>query len=590
VSSIQESIRGVRTDHLASVIDAVRSLEQRAGEISDTIRIHFLRNYTVEPLEPFLKLHLYRSGLRPVISFGDYGAMRQEVLAVDSLLHRTRPEIIVVATVQDSFLSPVASVQEVDEHAVMLAGLIADLLPRTSATLMVNLMMPPLRSANGIDTTSKTYDPVSALNAVIMGAASEAPSRVIPVDLARLLQIVGENDGIDYRYWYLSRSPFKPKLLDLYAREIAKVGRALTGRTKKCIIFDCDNTLWGGNLGDDGPAGIQLEPHAYPGCVYYEAQQILAEFGRRGVMLAACSKNDERDVLAMLENHPYSRVKPAMLSAWRINWNDKAANVAALIEELRIGADRVVFLDDDAHECELVQGLLPDVRVLRVPERLSTYPRLLVEDGLFDTVSRSQEDVRRPQMLAEDRLRSRARAQFADIDEYFVSLKQVARVRRVPPENVSRVAQLTQKTNQFNLTTRRYSEAEICRLLDDGQVRVFELSVSDRLGDSGLTGVCIVHIDGDTATIDTFLLSCRILGRRLELAFAETCIAAVEREFHIRIWQAWYRPTTKNAQVAGFWERIGFHKAGTVDRAADYRIAVSDRQRSDYAPIHVEEG
>ncbi|MBK8286571.1 MAG: hypothetical protein IPK97_17850 [Ahniella sp.] len=309
-------------------------------------------------------------------------------------------------------------------------------------------------------------------------------------------------------------------------------------------------------VGEDGVDGIQLDGHQYPGRAFVDFQTTVLHLAERGVMVTLCSKNNEGDVFEVLDKHPWSRIKRAHLAGWRINWNDKASNIVELAEELNLGLDSFVFIDDNPVECGLITQMLPQVTVLQVPKKLHELPALLLRDGLFDTLRFTEEDRKRAQLYQGESQRKSARGSFDSIDAYLQSLQTVAVINRASAASIPRIAQLTQKTNQFNLTTRRYSEQDIEAFIADPDAAVYSLTVRDRFGVLGLVGAqLIVGWRSDGTGRLTLLMSRRVLGRRLEDAMIGYCFA------EIRATRSGGRdgkpsiPTAKNAQVADFWPR-----------------------------------
>jgi len=328
------------------------------------------------------------------------------------------------------------------------------------------------------------------------------------------------------------------------------------------VAADCDNTLWGGIVGEDGRQGIQLDPHEYPGNIHHAFQRQLVQLVRQGVLLVLCSKNNEADVLEVIDQHPGCFIRREHLSGWRINWQDKARNLEELAAELNLGLDSFVFIDDSPVECGLVRQLLPMVDVLQAPKRVYRLPELLRDYSGFFRLVVTEEDRRRTAQYQAQRQREAERSHAGSLTDYLAGLGLVAEIGPALAEEVPRVAQLTQKTNQFNLTTRRYGEGEIARLHEDPDSLVLCLKAQDRFGDYGLTGVAIVVRKDKSAEIDTFLLSCRILGRRLEDVFLNRVLAAALAAWPVESASAEYLRTRKNAQVADFYERLGFRTTG----------------------------
>lgn len=581
-----------RPANLAGIMEYISAAEQTADGAGIPVRFSFLRNFTVEGIEPYLKYHCLLSGLRPNIVFGNYDMVRQEILDKTSHVYGTNPDIIVAALYLETYL-PQRGRSDWAAAAVMddLAGLYTDLAGSTDALIAVNTFIPPFHSDLGIASNGELpsrYLEVLRLNQLIREFVRSNPARFILVDWERLVRLLGEEESLDYRFWYMSKAPFKKGFLDLYARELVKIARALKGKAKKCLVLDCDNTLWGGVIGEDGLQGIKLDMHSYPGNVFHEFQQQILALHDRGILLALCSKNNEADVWEVLDNHPAALLKREHLAAWRINWRDKAANLKELAEELNLGLDSFVFVDDNPTECGLIRDLIPEVTVLQVPVKLYTYPLLLASDGLFDTLSLSGEDRRRSQMYREEAGRRHEQAKYETLDQYLASLSLAIAVHPARTDEVLRIAQLTQKTNQFNLTTRRYSEAQVAAFVADPSWAVISLSVRDKFGASGLTGVLIARNDGGCGTIDTFLLSCRILGRNIEVAFVLRALELMEETWRISSWQASYVPTQKNQQVADFWLLMGFVEISRQEGHACYELTGSAPRRETIPYIVIE--
>ena len=291
----------------------------------------------------------------------------------------------------------------------------------------------------------------------------------------------------------------------------------------------------------------------------------MLHLAKRGVLVTLCSKNNEADVFEVLDRHPCCRIKRDHLAGWRVNWNDKVTNIIELACELNLGLDSFVFVDDSPSECALVAEMIPQLTVLQVPKKLYELPHLLLCDGLFDTLSFTEEDKGRASLYQGESQRKNASSDFSSIDDFIRSLQTLAVIHRVSPTEIPRVAQLTQKTSQFNLTTRRYSEEDIRSLIADSNVAVYSLTVRDRFGTLGLVGVLVLRIIDNVAEVDTFLMSCRALGRRLEYAMIEHCLADLRATREIGRCVAEYIPTAKNSQVAEFWPRLGFGEIEVAD-------------------------
>lgn len=576
MSSFDVASNSRKTTNLSDILGLINSAELSGDSSGIPVAVNFLRNFTIEGIEPFVRYHCLLGGLKPKITFGNYDMVHQEVLDRSSHLYSSSPDIIVSALYLDTYL-PDGWLRGWSSGEVMtgLSGLFADIAKNTDAIIAVNTFVPPFYSDFGISTAKDSFshhNEVLQLNQLIRKHVLSSPARFVLADWERFVRLLGANESMDYRFWYMSKAPFKKGFLDLYALELVKVARALKGKSKKCLILDCDNTLWGGVIGEDGLQGIKLDRHSHPGNIFYEFQKSILSLHERGVLIAICSKNNEQDVWDVLEGHPDCLLKRENLSAWRVNWSDKASNIRSLAAELNLGVDSFVFIDDNPVECGLIRDMLPEVTVLQVPEKLYTYPQLLNRDGLFDTLTLSSEDRQRSQMYRNEANRKHEQAKFETLDQYLASLSISIAVHRVKDDEVPRVAQLTQKTNQFNLTTRRYSEARLAALCSNPDWAVISLLVRDKFGESGLTGVLIARREGETGFIDSLLMSCRILGRNIEKAFVMESFAIMERSWGINAWRAEFIPTHKNRQVADFWPAIGFHEIDCKDGHICYEL------------------
>lgn len=365
------------------------------------------------------------------------------------------------------------------------------------------------------------------------------------------------NEIIDWKYYFISKMIISPRLTKDFKKWFSGEVSAIELKRKKCIIVDLDNTLWGGILGEDGEEGIKLGGD-YPGSAFLLFQEYLLELNKKGVLLAVCSKNNETDVFDVWKNHPLVILKEEHFAAYKINWNNKAENIKQLADELNLGLDSFVFIDDNATERELVKQLLPAVTVPDFPEQPYMLPQFMQElvNSYFKLYKLTSADKNKTQQYKENLKRTNFQQQFSNIDDYLQSLNIALSIRPADKYTMSRLAQLTQKTNQFNLTTFRYTETDILSQVKNGSY-IYSLSVKDRFGDSGITGVCIIKFEGGIAIIDTFLMSCRILGKGIEKAFLLFCLQQLQQK-GVNTVLAKYISTPKNSQVKDFFDKNGF--------------------------------
>jgi FkbH-like protein len=370
--------------------------------------------------------------------------------------------------------------------------------------------------------------------------------------------------------WYLAKVPFGNSALREAAIDIAAAIRNRLGRARKLVIVDLDDTMWGGILGDEGWENLRLGGHDAIGEAYVDFQRALAALKRRGILLAVVSKNTESIALEAMRKHPEMVLRPEDFVGWRINWDDKARNVVELVRELNLGLDAAVFLDDNPFERARLAEALPDVLVPDWPKDPLLYRSALASLRCFDAVALSKEDQDRTRLYEQERSRTADRDAFASVEEWLTTLATTVRVESLDAGNPSsgnwaRVAQLLNKTNQLNLRTRRMSEPELLRWAAQPGCSVHAFHVSDRFGAAGLTGILSLEIRDGIAHIEDFVLSCRVMGRKVEetIVHVATELARAGAAASVR---AEYLPTAKNGPCLAFWQRSGFAIEGDDER------------------------
>jgi FkbH-like protein len=400
------------------------------------------------------------------------------------------------------------------------------------------------------------------------------------LDLADFIKKYPSDQLIDWKYYFISKMQINPKLAPEFQKWLLLQTEAINLNRKKCIVLDLDNTLWGGILGEDGIDGIKIGGD-YPGNVFLEFQKSLLELSKSGVILAVCSKNNEADVLELWEKNPYVLIKKEKLSSYRINWDNKADNLKEIARELNIGLDSMVFIDDNPAERELVRKLCPTVTTPDFPSHPYHLPLLEKEliDRYFKIYDVTSEDKDKTAQYKANAERAEFQKGFSDFSEYIKQLEIEISIMQAGSFTIPRIAQMTQKTNQFNLTTKRYSEADIWNFIRDGHL-VNCVNVKDKFGDNGITGAIIIKInkESSSAIIDSFLLSCRILGKGIEDAFVLSVLNMLRGEDICEV-KATYIPTLKNHQVSNYFERIGFTNDHiSADGVKHYSIKINEEE------------
>jgi FkbH-like protein len=416
-----------------------------------------------------------------------------------------------------------------------------------------------------------------------------SPNMVL-IDIEKIFVQSGIDQCVDLRYFYSSKALYSVNFYKDYVEHILPIFLSLKGQGKKAIIFDCDNTLWKGVLGEDGFEKIEMSNNSSSGAVFEEVQHLALEMSKQGTLVGLCSKNELNDVDDVISNHSHMHLKDEHLAIKKINWKQKASNLEEISKELNIGLDSIVYIDDSAFEINLIRKLLPQVKTIQLPDRLHEYPFLVRKiSELFFKLSSSKEDLRKTEMYKQESLRNNLRESPQTIEQYLRSLNLTLKIYINDKSIAPRLAQLTQKTNQFNLTTKRYSLADMERFIDDKHFQVYAFDLSDKFGSSGITGLSIVEFNfaKKTAFIDSFLMSCRVLGRNVETGFLTFILKDLLKIDLLRV-EAQYIKTFKNSQVVDFFRTHGFEVTEDSTDRKMYSLELSTHQpmEMDYISIN----
>ncbi|MCR5747526.1 MAG: HAD-IIIC family phosphatase [Lachnospiraceae bacterium] len=382
---------------------------------------------------------------------------------------------------------------------------------------------------------------------------------VFPIDILSVQIALGNKAFYDPVLYYNAKVNVALNSWGYVAKEIYDVMDALAGHIKKCVVLDLDNTLWGGVIGDDGLAGIEIGELGR-GHVFTDLQLYFKQLKDRGILLAVCSKNDEATAKEPFEKHEEMVLRLSDFAMFVANWEDKASNIRHIQQTLNIGMDSLVFIDDNPFERNLVRSMIPDICVPELPEDPAEYLGFLQNENLFEVASYSSEDADRTGMYQAEAKRRESEASFESIDDYLKSLEMIGEARPFEPVRYPRIAQLTQRSNQFNLRTVRYTEDDIARIADDKDRLTLYYTLKDKYGDHGLVSVVIMEKESEeTAFIDTWLMSCRVLKRGMEEYIINKAVEAAANAGYTTI-HAEYIPTAKNSMVKDIYTRMGFEK------------------------------
>jgi FkbH-like protein len=538
----------------------------------NSLSLALLASSSLPGFSGMLRRSLALSGYDAAIWEASFNQYRQEFANPASGLYSSRPEVVILhLDGEDLFADCLrrpfdAGPKDRAERARQAAAEIASLLQLVrvglpdALVLLNTVYLPPLHALSGLEHHSPwgVSDLAAQFNVELAAIAAAQPN-VLVHDVAALVMDMGYRQWFDPRLWHLARCRLGNAAMKRLVRSVASLLRAWKGQSRKCIVLDLDHTLWGGIVGEDGPAGLTLAEEG-PGLAFAEFQEELAHLGHKGVLLAICSKNNEEDALEVLRRHPSMRLREDSFAARRINWQDKAQNIRELAAELNLGLDSFVFIDDNPAERSLVRQSLPEVLVPEWPQEPSHYRAALLELAAehFGRVTVTSEDRERTALYRAERERVSLAASAGSLADYYRSLDMHVHIAPADTFSIPRIAQLTQKTNQFNLTTRRYTEAAVRSLAEQADAVVLWLHLRDRFADQGIVGVLIVKQESPAAWgIDTFLLSCRVIGRGVEKAFLGfTAEMLLERG--VRSLSGEYLPTPKNGLAANVYRDCGF--------------------------------
>ncbi len=562
---------------LSKVIDETKRLP---------FKLFFMRSFTLEPVLPILKAYSALYGIALETAIGEFNTYSQEILDPNSALYRTKPGMAVLAFQTRDLLpnlwnkytemTPEDVQLEIDNAISNLKNLFQIFRSRSQASMVVhNLEMPSVASAGVLDSqnASSQLEAIKRCNRELLGIACEY-SGIYLLDYDSLIARHGRDHWHDERKWLTMRMPITADCLHLLAKEYLHFLLPVTGKLCKALVCDLDNTLWGGVIGEDGMEGIRLGSE-YPGASHLALQRAILDLYNRGVILAVNSKNNLADAMEAIDNHPGMLLRPHHFAAFRINWQDKAQNIKEIANELNIGIDSIAFIDDNPVERERVRAELPEVTVLDLPEDPLQYASIVRDSPVFARLTLSNEDHERGKIYAEQRQRLELHQNATSIEDYYRSLKMELQIAPSTTMTLGRIAQLTQKTNQFNLTTKRYSEQQVEELGGNPDWQIYSFSVRDVFGDNGIVGVAFLRKEDETFEIDTLLMSCRVIGRTVETAMISLLADKAKCSGANSIW-GWFLPTKKNVPAAEFFSDHKFTKVREEESGQLWKFDLSN--------------
>jgi len=576
-----------RAGRLLGRLDPERAAQANPGVAR--IRVAVTGHSTIGALIPSLTAELARHGLLPHLVQDDFDGYLRALQEPDSLLHAAGLDLALVVLDPRAVFDELPAVWRVEDLERAAAAKLAQLsrlaeryVARSAATLVLNTVplqrefthrLVDLRSRAALGAAWRDF------NAGLLRLAA-AHERLVVVDLDPLVAAGGPVG--DPRLAAYAKAQLGDELLGRYAREIGHLARAVRGLTRKVLVLDLDNTLWDGVLGDDGADGIAAAT-TYRGEAFGEFQRVVKQIGGQGVLLAVSSKNDQEAAVAALREHPDMVLRDSDFVRINANWNPKDANLRDIAAKLNLGVDSFVFADDSPFETGLVAASLPQVAVVRLDGEPALHITRLLADGWFDVLQLTAEDRERAALYRTDAARQDLLEESNSYDEYLARLGVAVTIRPVLEGEIARVAQITLRTNQFNLTTERLQPADVRERAADPGHLVLSIRSADRFGDNGVVGALFARRGPDGLRVDNLLLSCRVFSRGIEQATVAALLDHARREGLGPV-RAAYRPTKKNHRVREFWPSLGFARDGGTDEAPDFR---HDLDPLPQAPGHV---
>jgi FkbH-like protein len=538
------------------------------GEYLKNISIAFLSSYTAEILRPYIHVELAKSNFSSSMYFAPYNNIEQEIINNDSGLYASNPDIVVIHNriedISQNALTHFYSYSDNEIKNITLSivlryeEMIRILRKKSNAQIIIvdfayTQNELPSFSGSSLSHSLSTY--IQNINNKIWDLCNQITSCHV-IKYQQMFIEYGLSDCIEHKLYFLARIPFSAKAQIEMGKVIARTIAAIYTTPCKCLVLDLDNTLWGGILGEDGVEGIKLGDD-YPGNVYKSFQRTILSLRDQGVLLAIASKNNSSDALEVIEKHTGCLIKKKHLSSIQINWNDKATNLYEIARELNIGLNSIAFFDDNPVEREWITKQIPDVRVIQAPEDPMLYSKALLDSRLFDKVNLTSEDKSRAEMYKHEKRRSEFHVKSKSVDDFLRGLEMSVKIGLVENITLSRVEQLINKTNQYNLTCRRHTAKDIKNIISRGGIAIW-ISVKDKFGDSGIVGTAIAKKQSnDEWIIDTFLLSCRVIGRKLESVLLYYLCKLVKDKQGVILYGE-YVPTSKNSLINDFFVKFNF--------------------------------
>jgi FkbH-like protein len=571
-----------------SEVLALSTLRRKAQQIglwptpAAALRLAVIGGFSLRPLVDLIEhFALILGNVDLKLWTGDFDNYVSEVMDEAGGLYEFQPEIVLILPSERRCRykgRPSDPLEAQEAAATQFAFDLLDLAKRINsrsgaAVILANFRLPSAFDPGPMRNSGLSSD-YAFRKFVNLQMGLKLPEYAHICDVEFLANRLGTLQANDERTWFESKQPFSTALMVDVAREAARSVASLRRAPKKVVVLDLDNTLWGGVIGDDGLEGIEIGTTSPRGEAYRDFQQALLELSDRGVLLAVCSKNDHEKAIEPFVSHPEMIIRLSNIVSFKANWEPKSENIRQIATELNLGLDSFVFLDDNPAEIEIVRQFLPEVEAIWLGEDPSTYAATLKDCRHFEFRSVTKEDLERTKLYQQEAKRQELQSTATDMDSYLASLAMQANVSEFTPIDAPRIAQLINKSNQFNLTTRRRTEAEVNALISSRGHASFTVRLADRFGDHGLIAVVVTEVQGKDLLVDSWLMSCRVLKRQVEeLTLNEIVRRARDRRCERVV--GTYKKSSKNGMVSSLYPRLGFVLAEAGEDQSTYLLDVS---------------
>ena len=562
----KRKVSEIRIDDYSALLNIGRKWKKIEVYDVPKIKIAIIGSSSIQLLTSVLRALLTRYDLYADIYEGEYNGILMDVFDNTSKLYSFEPEYIVILPDYrdiEAYCPPMLadtesvnrSVNDAYEQYARIFERIHENLPQTQV-LIANFVTPIFEPLGSLS-SNYGFSKRSFYRQVNNALTNNRPPFVFVLDVEELAEYLGKRSFINESAYYLNKSGFDLQYIGYYCDLIARQFEAFAGKARKCLVLDLDNTLWGGVVGDLGYDGVLLDPNDAEGEAYLAFQRYIVELKNRGIIISICSKNDEVNAKEPFEKNENMVLKLSDISAFYANWDDKATNIKRISNELNIGTDSMVFFDDNPTERELINEFLPEVKVINVPEDPALYTRALDREIVFERTQLTKEDIGRIETYANNRARNALMETCIDYDDYLINLQMKIECKELSDTDMERFVQLTNKSNQFNLRTRRYSEAEIIGLQNENSYVLLTIKLEDRFSKYGIIGCAILKIDGDTCFIENWVMSCRVLKKGVENYTIEKIIDIAKKHGCSKV-VGEFVPTKKNSMVSNLYDTLGF--------------------------------